>query len=289
MRRRDFLAAACSLPLAAEAKRPTFCIFSKHMAQFGYEELGKQSRELGFEGVDLTVRAKGHVLPERASADLPRAVAAIRAAGLTVPMITTNILRADEPATRPILATAAKLGIPLFKPGYYRYKLEDVERELEQARRDTAGVVALARELGIAAGFHNHSGDHIGSAVWDIRAIVQDLDPKWVGYYFDPAHATIEGGLAGWRISQNIVSKRLKMVALKDFYWKKAPSGKWAVAWCPMGEGMVDWKRVFADLARAGFTGPLTLHVEYDPKDELAAIAADVAFVKKQLAAAYTL
>jgi L-ribulose-5-phosphate 3-epimerase len=109
-----------------------------------------------------------------------------------------------------------------------------------------------------------------------------------MGYYFDPAHATIEGGLAGWRIAQNIVTPRLKMVALKDFFWTKGNDGKWKLQWCPMGEGMVDWQRVFAGFAAGGFKGPLTLHVEYEPKDELAAIAKDFAFVKKQVTAAWS-
>jgi len=54
-----------------------------------------------------------------------------------------------------------------------------------------------------------------------------------------------------------------------------------------MGEGMVDWKRVFADFAALKFTGPMSLHVEYETKDEMDSIARDLAFVKKQVSAAY--
>src|SRR5205085_2743537 len=104
------------------------------MAQFNYDELGKNAKQIGFDGVDLTVRAKGHVLPENATADLPRAYDAIRKHGLSVPMITTNILRADEPTTRPILRAAGALKIPYWKIGYYRYDLANVEGSLEQTR-----------------------------------------------------------------------------------------------------------------------------------------------------------
>jgi sugar phosphate isomerase/epimerase len=78
----------------------------------------------------------------------------------------------------------------------------------------------------------------------------------------------------------------LKMVALKDFYWAKQGS-KWKMKMCPMGEGMVDWPKVFSMLAAARFTGPISLHLEYDPPNELTAIARDLEFVKKQVAAAY--
>jgi sugar phosphate isomerase/epimerase len=288
MTRRTFLSAAAAAPLAAAAQnKPVLCIFSKHMAQFGYDDLGKKSKELGFAGVDLTVREKGHVLPENAAKDMPRAVEAIRSAGLEVPMITTNLLSADVAPARPTLSTAAQLKIPYWKIGYFQYRNRPVDVAVKETRDAVAGLVALSKEYGVQAGFHNHSGEYVGSPVWDIRDIIANMDPKYVGYYFDPAHATIEGGLGGWKTSLRLVMPRMKMVALKDFYWEKNATGKWALKWCPMGEGMVDWDKVFAEFARAGYAGPLSLHVEYDPKDELAAIAKDVEFIKGKLAKAY--
>jgi L-ribulose-5-phosphate 3-epimerase len=290
MKRRDFLATmAAAAPLAArpaERTKPQLCIFSKHMAQFGYSELGRTAKQMGFDGVDLTVRAKGHVLPERAAEDMPRAADAIRSNNLSLPMITTGITSGQDATARPILSTASKLKVPYWKPGYLMYKADDVEGSVANARKAAAELAALSREYGIAAGFHNHSGSYVGSAVWDTRWVIQDLDPKWVGYYYDPAHATIEGGLAGWRISQKMAMPRMKMVAVKDFYWEKT-GGKWKLTWCPLGEGMVNWSEVFKALAAANFAGPISLHVEYDPKDELAAIAKDFEFLKKQVASAW--
>ncbi|MGE5568021.1 MAG: sugar phosphate isomerase/epimerase family protein [Rhodospirillales bacterium] len=284
--RREFITtAAASAALAVQAK-PALCIFSKHLANLNYEELGKTARQLGFDGVDLTVRTNAHVLPERAAQDMPRAVEAIRSHGLSVPMITTELVDASHPTARPILATAARLKVPYFKPGYYYYRGRDVEAVLEETRRKLVGLAALAQEYGIQAGVHNHSGDYVGEAVWDIRELIRGLDPKWIGYYLDPCHATIEGGLAGWQVSLSLVMPRLKMVALKDFYWAKK-GGRWIVQWCPMGEGMVNWPKVFGALASARYAGPLSLHVEYQAADELAAMARDVAFIRKQLAAAY--
>jgi sugar phosphate isomerase/epimerase len=258
------------------------------MAQFNWDDLGKNAKQIGFDGVDLTVRAKGHVEPGRAAEDLPKAVAAIKAHGLSVPMITTGLLNSDDPAARPTIATAGKQRIPYWKPGYYRYKFDrPVQQIIDDVRKQTASLVALSKEHGVTCGFHNHSGDYVGAAVWDTKEIIGGMDQKAIGYYFDPGHATIEGGLAGWRISLATVTPRLKMVALKDFYWNKGKDGKWKVQWCPMGQGMVDWQRFFTAFAASGFAGPLTLHVEYETKDELAAIAEDYSFIRKHVNAAY--
>jgi sugar phosphate isomerase/epimerase len=286
--RREILAAAGMWQAEPPALQsaPQLCIFSKHLPKLNYDELGKTSRQLGFDGVDLTMRPQGHVLPERAAEDLPRAVEAIRSHGLAVPMITTELLSFAHPTARPILSTAARLKVPYYKPGYWRYGNRDVNQVLAGVKRDVEGLLELGKQYGIEAGFHNHSADYVGMALWDIREIIRDLDPRWIGYYFDPAHATVEGGLAGWQVSLRFALPRLKMVALKDFYWEKQ-KGRWQAKWCPMGEGMVNWPRVFSAFAGARFSGPISLHVEYESADEMAAIARDLEFIKKQVKAAY--
>jgi sugar phosphate isomerase/epimerase len=258
--------------------------------------LAKSIKRLGFDGVDLTVRKEqGHVMPERVTEDLPKAFAAFQDEGVDVPMITTSLTSADDPAARPILATAGKLGIPYFKAGYYRYKLIDVEKELAEAGKQFRGLAELAQQCGIQVGYHNHE-EYIGAPVWDIARVIEPLDPKWAGYYFDPRHAVAEGGVGGWKIATNLVSRRLKMVAVKDFYWGKTARKGWEDVNCPLGQGMVDWKYFFKAMAYAGFQGPISLHLEYDipgatpaAKEEntLAAAARDLEFLRARVREAY--
>lgn len=285
--RREFIALAGAVAAApASGARPSLCLFSKHLPKLNYDDLGKTVKQIGFDGVDLTVRAAGHVLPERAAQDLPRATEIVRSHGLSVPMITTGLLDASEPAARPTLQTAARLRIPCYKVGYYRYKGADPDKAVADVKRLVQSLVDLGKEYGIEAGLHNHSGDYVGTATWDTRAIIADMDPKWVGYYFDPCHATAEGGVYGWQLATQVAAKRLKMVALKDFYWEKQ-NGRWRMKMCPLGQGMVDWPKFFKMLAVAKFSGPISLHVEYDPPDELAAIAKDFEFMRAQVTAAF--
>jgi len=221
------------------------------------------------------------VLPERAAEDLPRAVEAIRAEGLDVPMITTELTSASDPTARPILSTAARLRIPFFKLGYWRYGADDPERTVRQAQADVRGMAALAGEYGITAGFHNHAG-RVGLSGWDGKAVLDGLDAKSIGYYYDAQNATIEGGVAGWEVAMRLALPRLKMTACKDFYWSKT-GGKWAPVECPLGEGMVNWDRFFELLASVRFAGPLSIHQDYTPPERMAAAAKDLAFVRKQL------
>lgn len=270
------------------------CFFSKPLPMLDWTHLAQAVKRMGFEGIDLTVRPEGHVLPERAPGDLPQAVAAIRAEGLDVPMITTALTTANDPSARPILSTAAKLGIPFFKAGYYHYKYKDVRAERDKAGSDFRGLVGLARECGIQAGYHNHQG-YVGGVLWDIAPTIDALNPKSAGYYFDPRHATAEGGGGAWKCATHLVASRLKMVAVKDFYWRKTSKG-WEDENCPVGEGMVDWKYVFGVIAAAGFQGPISLHIEYEipgsnaeekVANTIAAGTRDLNFLKARLREAY--
>ncbi|MDQ6678638.1 MAG: sugar phosphate isomerase/epimerase [Acidobacteriota bacterium] len=290
MKRREFFVATAAAkavaqlgaqtPAATGSRHLTACFFSKHLPDLSYDELGKTLSEAGFDGVDLTVRPGGHVLPERAAQDLPRAVEAIRSHGIDVPMITTELTSASDPNARVVLSTAARMKIPLFKLGYWRYT-EDPEASVRRATSEVSGLANLAKECGITAGFHNHPRN-VGLCGWDGKQVLQDLDPKWIGYYFDANNATEEGGVMGWEVLLRLASPRLKMAAFKDFYWEKV-KGKWVGVPCPLGEGMVNWPKVFSLLSAARFTGPFSIHQEYKPADRMAAARMDLEFVRKRL------
>lgn len=275
--RREFLqvsssaawGSAISLPAPVKASPPssgpfkgTLCLFSKPLPQMDWRELAQSAKRVGFGGVDLTVRKGGHVRPERVVEDLPQAVSIIREEGLEVSMITTELTSAADPTADPILRTASKLSIPFFKPGYYQYKLVDVRKELASAGKELRQLAELGKAHGVQLGYHNHQG-YIGAQLWDMETVIAPLDPKWVGYYFDLLHATAEGGVGGWKISTNLVIPRLKMISVKDFYWEKTSKG-WDAKTCPLGQGMCNWRYFLKAIARAGFHGPVTLHLEYE-------------------------
>lgn len=273
-------------PEPASPAGRTYCLFSKNLPELGWRDLGRAVKDAGFEGVDLTVRPRGHVLPETAAEDLPRAIDAIGAAGVTVPMITTGLTSASSPAARPLLEAAARNGVRYFKTGYWRYSDgPDVRAQVAAAGRELAGLAALAAEYGIVLGFHNHAA-YIGAALWDIAPAMDRLDPRWAGYYFDARHAVAEGGGGAWKAATRLAATRLKMVALKDCTWMKDANG-WRTENCPLGEGLVDWEWVGRAFADAKFNGPISIHLEYElpagTRHTLDAAAKNLAFARRLL------
>src|SRR5580658_9380300 len=126
-RRAFTLGGAMALQAAAQEPKaaPTICLFSKHLPEVHYSELGGVLKDLGFAGCDLTVRPGGHVEPALAAADLYRAVESIRAEGVEVPMITTALVTANDPTARPVLGIAGRMKVPYFKLGYWPYRAAD--------------------------------------------------------------------------------------------------------------------------------------------------------------------
>ena len=53
-------------------------LFSKHLQFLDYNDMSEAAAEMGFSGLDLTVRPEGHVLPHRVLEDLPMAVEAMK-------------------------------------------------------------------------------------------------------------------------------------------------------------------------------------------------------------------
>jgi L-ribulose-5-phosphate 3-epimerase len=267
---------------------PAVCLYSQHLIKVEYEAVGMVLRDLGFDGCDLAVVPGSHIAPEQAGSDLMRGIEAISGVGLDVPIISTSVTSGNDPNGRQILNIAGFMGIGLFRPGYWKYgNAPDLEARLVEVQREILGLASVGRAYNVAMALHNASGDAVGAGLWDVSGILRGIDPRWVGYDFDPGFATETAGVSGAGIVMRLAMPKLKAVTVRDFTWNKDAAGGWKAAPCPLGEGMVDWRPFFAALARVRFVGPITIEVRYQAKDELNAFRRDLDFVRKQIAAAY--
>jgi sugar phosphate isomerase/epimerase len=293
MTRRQILAgAALAAPAVAQLRRgngpkprstPAICLYSQVLKKIEYQDLGTILSSLGFDGCDLSVQPGGHVAPAQAPADLMRAVEAITGNGLDVLMISTAATNMRSAEDRNVLAIIGEMGVPVCRCGYWQYGASpDLEAQLAQIQRDLLELTAIGRAVNVAIAIHNRTADYFGAALWDTQMLIRGIDPKFAGYDYDIGYATALGGAEGWHTTLRLALPRLKAVTVRDFTWKE---GK-PVA-CPLGEGLVDFSAFFAALAAAKFAGPVSLQLDHQPANELEAIRKDLAFIRKQVAAAY--
>lgn len=239
-------------------------VFSKPLQWLDLKGLAEIASEIGFDGVDLTLRKDGHIAPERAEQELPKAAEIFRKAGLLLPMVTAGIVNVNTPYAEAMLRAMRTAGISRYRWGGFQYvATQTVPQRLEELKQEARKLAELNRKYDVCAMYHTHSGEEVGSSIWDLWFILKDQDLGSLGVNLDLAHATIEGGLGAWINNTRLIGPMIRGIAIKDFKWAQNTRGEWRPQWCPLGEGMVNFKRFLALLKEIGFSGPVQLHYEY--------------------------
>jgi sugar phosphate isomerase/epimerase len=225
--------------------------------------MSEAAADMGFDGIDLTVRPKGHVLPENVVNDLPKAVEAMKKHGLSVKMMSTNVWDANNAVQKTVLQTASKLGFTHYRSAWLTYP-EDKSISDSQAlfAKQAKELELLNETCGIIGGYQNISGKYVGAAVWDLVPILEATENTFFGSQYDIRHAVIEGG-ESWELGLRVIQPFINSIVLKDVKWGVV-NGKWEPINVPVGEGMVDFKRYFSLLKKYKINVPVSLHVEYD-------------------------
>jgi sugar phosphate isomerase/epimerase len=267
---------------------PCVCLYSRVLVEIAYIDLPMILQGMGFDGVDLSVEHGGHIQPDKVDYNLMPALEGFTGRGLDVPMITTGLTTLQDKDAQEVLGLATYIGVPFFRPGHWKMTgSAEIQMQLPMIQRDIAGLAQLGRATKMAMGVHNFVDGTEGASIADITRVIRPIDPQWVGYDFDVAYATMEGGDAGFEPLLALALPRLKMVALRDFQWQVPPRGTRQAKPCPLGDGVVDFPKFFAALSKSRFAGPISLQVDYQPKNVLDSIKHDLSFVRKQLATAY--
>ena len=244
------------------------CCFNKPLQHMSYDEQAKLIAEIGFDGIEGTVRKGGHVEPQNVERDLPKQIEALKKHGVEMTLMTSGINNIDEPVNRLVLQTAAKLGVKRFrmKPYKYDYK-KSIPDQLEEFRKFYRDLIKFCADQNIRPLYQNHSGArYFGASIWDLYILMKDEPKNQVGTCFDIRHAVVEGGLS-WPTEFHLMQPFFGMVYCKDFDWDKKTRKPINV---PLGTGIVNYPQFFSMLRKINYDGPISLHMEYkdhrDPK-----------------------
>ena len=237
-------------------------LFSKHLQFLNYKDMAEVSADLGFDGLDITVRPKGHVLPERVVDDLPEAVDAMMGFGMKPGMITTEVWDLEVAANKAVLETASALAFTHYRTGWLTYPENRSILESQAIYGHQAKKLELFNKaLGLIGCYQNHAGNHVGAPIWDLRPILEATQNEHFGAQYDIRHAVVEGGTS-WELGLRQIKPYIKSLVIKDFKWGQF-QGKWKLINTPLGEGMVDFNRYFSLLKKYDINVPISLHLEY--------------------------
>lgn len=237
-------------------------LFSKHLQFLNIKEASKIAADIGFDGLDLTVRPKGHILPENVKSELPQAVQDIKQSGLLSTMITTAISDVANQVDKDVIQSAAAEGIKYYRSNWFGYKKElSLEESLDHYKEKVRQLGDLNKEHNIIGCYQNHSGIKIGASVWEVKKILETVNQDFFGAQYDIRHAVAEGGQS-WPNGVQLLQDQIKTIVLKDFKWGQV-NGKWDIINVPIGEGMVDFDAYFKQLKDLRLKPPVCLHFEY--------------------------
>jgi len=272
-------AAAADGPAPA-ARGPKIACFTKSFQDRPIPEVCRMFKQIGLDGLDLTVRPKGHIEPAQVAEELPQAVAAAKQAGVEILFLTTAITDADADAER-LLAVAAEQGIRRIKLGYYRYKpFGTLVAQLAEIRKRLAEVAKLAAKHQVLPCVHVHSGAFLPSHGTQLYELLRDFSPQEVGAYLDTGHMAVEGGLDGWRQGIDLLAPWIALVAVKNFSWEMAGRDEqgqqvWRTRTVPIADGVCPLPRFLAALKSVGYAGVYSLHSEYKGSHSLRDLGTD--------------
>ncbi len=240
-------------------------IFEKVFEGLNYDELADAVAQIGADGIEATIRPKGHIEPNRAADEVPKMLEALRSRDKTILIAATQIERADDSQTASLLKTLHNCGITHYRMAHYHVDLS--KPALPQLRNFAAQakeLAALNAEIGIQGLYQNHSGStakrgYVGALGWDLAFMLEGIDPKALGLAFDTRHMRKDTG-SSWETSVAICKPHIRAIYVKDGLWHGPRGDQYRDV--PLDTGFVN-EQVFQRMTQGLEPVPLCIHMEW--------------------------
>ena len=247
--------------IEAEKKYP-INFFTKPLDKYGNDFMIDTLKMGRVDGLDLTVRPKGSILPEKVAEDLPVLAEMAKKNGLFLEMMVSNITSEETPHAKNVLKIAAQQGIKHYRMGYFRYNDDEKAKEtIAHAQTQIQSLIEINAQYGIQGGYQNHTGNYFGAPLWDLIGVLEKVSSPWISSQFDIYHAYSEG-YRSWEVGMEIMAPKIGSLAIKDFTWE-INNGRAKIKKVPLGQGIVDLDGFFKNIKNMNITAPITLHIEY--------------------------
>ena len=259
----------------AGRSRPVY--FSKHLQWLDWEQMAETAAELGFDGIDLTVREGGHVEPERVKEDLPKVAKNCQQGRPGYPddhrrnrgrpfsscgshySYRQRAWDSSLPVGLVLLVGysegARSIEFPR-QPWKDSEILLNVPGRLDELKKRVAALAELNGKYKVCAMYHNHSGSMVGASVWDLWILLKDFDARWVSSNFDVGHATVEGGLGGWVNSTRLMAPFIQGNSNQGFQMGEKRQRRMGTPVVSAGRRNGELPGVFRHAQRGRFSGP---------------------------------
>lgn len=246
---------------------PYFAIFIKPWKSLSIQEVGKKIKSLGFDAVELPIRAGFACEPETVVHDLPKAAREFKSMGVELLGVTAENALDDEK----FYAACAEAGVTqnriMIRTGDMSYW--EAEKE---ARRQLDAALPLCEQYDLRIGIQNHKGRFIASSAIGLYHLLKDYDPNIIGAVWDPAHNALEGEEP--ELALDIIAEYIHFINLKNGYWQRTNGpetreAEWRVHWTSGRHGRASWARVARKLKAINYSGPFCFSAEYSDEDDL--------------------
>ncbi|MBT3272433.1 MAG: sugar phosphate isomerase/epimerase, partial [Spirochaetales bacterium] len=166
-------------------QRNRFTIFTKPWQDLSLEDLGKLVKELGFDGIELPVRAGYQVEPGLIGTGLKDAVKILADQGVFIGSVAGN-------TDKQTINACGENGIPIIRI-CVSIDMEIGYMATEKiVRQGFDGLIPDLESAGVSIGVQNHCGNSVASAI-GIMHLIEGYDPRHISAVLDPAHSAIDG------------------------------------------------------------------------------------------------
>jgi len=212
-------ASAATTPSNGWGQSP-IAIFEKVFEALSYDELADAVAEIGADGVEATIRPKGHIEPVVAADEVPKMQAAMRKRGKRIVIAATGIGRVDEPHSESLLRTLKSEGITHYRMAHYHLDPRNsMKQQVAEYAAQAKDLAAMNKAIGIQGLYQNHSGArNLGALAWDAAYMLDGIDPDALGLALDTRHLVKDSG-SSWKTAVAVCKPHVRSIYVKDGMW----------------------------------------------------------------------